>query len=130
MKPDPLRVVIADDEKHLRSSFRILIQNEGWIVVGEATNGQEAIHLYRKHKPDLLLLDINMPIKSGDEALIEIRKEFSNAKAIILTMESDAETVKRCIRAGAISYLTKNQSLDDIQIRLRQTIESLKPSGE
>jgi DNA-binding NarL/FixJ family response regulator len=130
MKTDPLRVVIADDEKHLRYSFRILIQKEGMVVVGEATHGQEAVELYRQHKPDLLMLDINMPLKNGDEALVEVLKEFPDAKVLMLTMVADAEIIKRCIKAGAIGYILKNNPLDEIQRRLHQTIESLKPSGD
>ena len=129
MNTDKLRVVIADDEKNLRRSFSILIQKEGMIVAGEATNGQEAVELYRQHKPDLLMLDINMPLKNGDEALVEVLKEFPDAKVLMLTMVADAEIIQRCIGAGAINYILKDNPLDDIHRRLCRTIESLKPSG-
>jgi DNA-binding NarL/FixJ family response regulator len=130
MKTDSLRVVIADDEKHLRYSFRILIQKEGLNVVGEATNGQEAVELYRKLQPDLLILDINMPVKNGDEALVEVLREFPSAKVLMLTMVADAESVRRCVKAGAIHYILKDNPMDEIQRHLRETIQLLNSSGK
>ena len=118
------RVVIADDEAHFRHILKYVVQKEGMTVVGEAADGQAALDLYRLHKPDLLLLDINMPVRNGDEVLLDVIKEFPAAKVIMLTMVADAEVVQRCLGAGASNYILKGQSTDDIRRILRESFPS------
>ena len=127
MTSDKLRVVIADDEAHIRCILRYVVKKEGMIVVGEATDGQAALGLYRQHKPDLLLLDINMPVLNGDEVLLDVLKEFPAAKVIMLTMVADAKVVQRCLGAGALNYILKSLSTDEIRQVLR---EAFPPSGK
>ena len=127
MKSDKIRVVIADDEAHIRYILKNVVQKEGMIVVGEAADGQAALDLYRRLKPDLLLLDINMPVRNGDEVLLDVLKEFPAAKVIMLTMVADAEVVQRCLAAGALNYILKSHSTDAIRRILR---EVFPPSGK
>ena len=124
MTSDKIRVVIADDETHFRVILRFVVQKEGMVVVGEAADGQAALALYRQHKPDLLLLDINMPVRNGDEVLIDVLKEFPAAKVIMLTMVADAEVVQRCLDAGALNYILKSHSTDAIRRILREAFPS------
>ncbi len=121
MSSNPRRVVIADDEIHLRYVLKDAVQQEGMIVVGEAADGQVALELYRLHKPDLLLLDINMPVRNGEEALLDVITEFPDAKVMMLTMVADAEVVQRCLGAGALNYILKSNSTEDIRRILRET---------
>ena len=127
MTSDKTRVVIADDEAHFRYILRNVVQKEGMIVVGEAADGQTALDMFRQCKPDLLLLDINMPVRNGDEVLLDILKEFPAAKVIMLTMVADAEVVRRCLGAGALNYILKSHSTDDIRRILR---DAFPPSGK
>lgn len=120
MTSETFRVLIADDELHMRCIIRFAVQKEGMLVVGEAADGQTALDLYRQLLPDLLLLDVNMPVRNGDEVLLDILKEFPAARVILLTMVADAEVVQRCLDAGAINYILKTQTPDAIRRTLRE----------
>lgn len=124
------RVVLVDDEIHIRYLIRSIIRGEGYVVVGEANNGEDAVEVYRKNQPDLILMDINLPLKTGDEVLSEILKEFPDAKVVMLTMVADIDTVKRCLELGAIDYILKNNSVDEIRRMLREIVASIMPEQE
>jgi two-component system chemotaxis response regulator CheY len=102
------RVLIADDEAHIRRLISKLMTSMNIKVVGEAKNGEEAVALFRKKKPHLLLLDVNMPGKTGKDALKEILDEFPDAFVIMLSSVSDRETVEDCIDIGAAHYILKD----------------------
>jgi len=108
------RVLIADDEQHMRLLMKTVIKKMNYQVIGEATNGQEAIDLFQKERPDLMLMDINMPYKTGEEALEEILTQFPEALVIMLTSVVDTETVGKCIDRGAANYIRKDTPLTDI----------------
>ena len=124
------RVVLVDDEIHIRYLIRNIVREEGYVVVGEANNGEDAVAMYRQHQPDLILMDINLPLKTGDEVLAEILKEFPDAKVVMLTMVADIDTVKRCLELGAVDYILKNNSVDEIRRMLREIVESIKVAEE
>lgn len=119
------RIILVDDEVHIRYLIRNVIQVEGFVVVGEAYNGEDAVTLYREHRPDLMLLDINLPLKTGDEVLTEILREFPDAKIVMLTMVADIETVKRCLELGAVDYILKSVAVEDLRRMLREIVESI-----
>ena len=79
------KVLIADDEAHVRALMKRIVLSLGCKIVGEATNGVETVELFKKEKPDLLLLDINMPLKNGEEVLEAIMGEFPDAGVIMMT---------------------------------------------
>lgn len=108
------RVVIADDEKHMRLLMKTAITKMNYQVVGQATNGQEAVELFEKERPDLMLLDINMPFKTGDMALQEILGQHPDARVIMLTAVAEMETVEKCINLGAINYIRKDTPISEI----------------
>ena len=115
------QVIIADDESHIREYLKAILVSMKCEVVGEAGNGQEAVDLYKSNKPNLIFLDINMPLKTGDEALTEIIQEDSNAFVIMLTSVSDMETVKNCIEKGAASYILKDTPRKEIMGIIKET---------
>jgi len=125
MKTDNCRVAIADDEAMIRYALKSIIKSLKMDCVGEATNGQEAVALYEKEKPDLMFLDINMPIKNGDDALKEIRAKFPNANVVMLTSVAETETVKKCIQNGALNYILKTNSLDKIKVMIEEIVKNI-----
>ena len=116
------RVLWADDEVHIRYMIRNIVNGEGFVVVGEANNGEDALALYRKHRPDLTLMDINLPLMNGDEVLAEIMREDPDAKVVMLTMVADVETVRRCLALGAASYILKSNPSDTIRGLLHEVM--------
>ena len=105
----PIRLLIADDHLVVRMGLRSLIDTQpGMVVVAEAANGQEALELFREHKPDIALLDLRMPILGGVEATAAIREEFPEARIIVLTTYDGDENIYRALRAGAMAYLLKD----------------------
>jgi two-component system, chemotaxis family, chemotaxis protein CheY len=121
-----VKVLIADDESHIRMLMKRVIKKCGFDIAGEARDGQEAVDLFRKTLPDLLLLDINMPRKTGIEALEEIRSVYPNACVIMLTSVSDFDNVKKCIGLGAVNYLRKDTPLEEIEEMVKKTCEKLE----
>lgn len=124
------RVMIADDEKHIRLLLRAMVGQLECEVVGEAGDGQEAVAMYRSLKPDLLLLDVNMPRQTGDEALEEILGEFPEAAVIMLTSVFDRETVGRCLSLGAVNYIRKDTPLPEMKRLVRETLAGLATREE
>ena len=90
-------------------------------VVGEAKNGEESLELYRKLKPHLLMLDVNMPLKTGDEVLKEIMQDFPNAFVIMLTSVVDLPTIEKCLSLGAANYIRKDLPLDEMKALIKET---------
>ena len=124
------RIVIADDEMHIRVLIRKALTSMNYTVVGEATNGNEAVDLFKKERPDLILLDINMPFKSGQEALKEIIAESPDTLAIMLTSVSDMESVEKCIAAGATGYIRKDTPLAEIKSMISEVWQTYGERGE
>ena len=104
-----IRVVVADDHPMLREGVHVVIEGEDDMeVVGEAATGREAVALYRDLQPDLMLIDIQMPDGDGVDAIRHIRKEFPEARLIVLTTYSGDARALDALRAGASGYLLKN----------------------
>lgn len=121
-----MRVVIAEDETHVRKLIRTILLKMNCEIVGEAANGLDAVEIFSQLKPHMLLLDINMPLKSGKEALTEIRRRYQNAFVIMLTSLSDTETVEDCIKLGASGFIRKDVSMDEMQDIIKQTWKTFK----
>lgn len=108
---DPIRVLLADDHTVVRGGIRALLEGESGIeVVGEAADGEEAIEKARALNPDVILLDLMMPEKTGIEAIEEIKQENPDARILVLTSFSDDDKVFAAIKAGALGYLLKQTS--------------------
>ncbi len=115
-----IRAMIADDETHVRTLIKAVLLSMNCEIVGEAANGKEAVEMFRALKPNILMLDINMPIKSGKEALGEIMRRYHNAFVIMLTSLSDKETIEDCIKLGASGFIRKDLDIDDMKDTIRK----------
>ena len=115
-------VLLADDEIHIRYLIRSVVRAEGLSVVGEANNGEDALVLYWQHRPLLTLMDINLPLKTGEEVLAEILREDPGACVVMLTMVSDVTTVRRCLDLGAAGYILKSNPVAQIRLLLREAL--------
>ena len=102
-----MRVVVVDDDSIVLISLKTIIEANGIEVCATGKNGQEAIELYREHKPDVLLSNIRMEGMTGIEAAYEIIKEFPSAKVLFLTTFSDDEYVVEALKCGAKGYILK-----------------------
>lgn len=122
-------VVLADDETHIRMMMRVVLARAGFQVLAEASNGLEAVERCRETEPDIVLLDINMPILNGDEALRVIVSEHPEVVVIMLTSVSDSLTVNRCIELGAANYLRKDTPIQEIAARVLQTWKDNRPDS-
>src|ERR1700724_924511 len=106
---DKIRLLIADDHMTVLAGLASIIgMQRDMIVVAEAANGHQAVHLWRTHRPDVTLLDLRMPKLDGVGVIDEIRKEDTSARIIILTTYDTASDIYRAIKAGAKAYLLKN----------------------
>lgn len=104
----PYRTVLADDVFDLRFMVKLALERSGrFQVVGEAENGDEAVKLAEKHQPDLVLLDVSMPVKDGLEALPDIRTVSPNAKVVMLSGFEASRLASTAIESGASAYLEK-----------------------
>ena len=126
-RPRLPRAILADDEAHLRMIMRLIVARIGFQVLAEANNGEEAVLRCRESRPDLVLLDVNMPGMRGDAALKAILAERPDVVAIMLTAESDSRVVSRCIQLGAANYVRKDLPPDEIAPRLRRTWNERNP---
>jgi two-component system chemotaxis response regulator CheY len=103
---EEMKVLIADDSEFMRSLLREILEEE-YTIAGEAENGVEAIELYNENDPDLVMMDIVMPIRDGIEATDEITESDPGAKVIMCTSVGQEQKMKSAIQAGAQGYITK-----------------------
>ena len=109
-----IRLLLADDHRMLREGLRRTLEEEGLEVVGEAADGEEALRLAAKLRPDVVLMDVTMPVLDGVEATRQLHEPLPEIPVVILTMHADREVLARAIRAGAAGYLVKDCSTDEV----------------
>jgi len=110
-----IRILLVDDHPLLRDGLRASIGAEADMqVVGEASNGQEALDLFREHRPDITLMDLKMPVMGGVQAIQAIRGQFASAKVIVLSTYEGDEDIHRALEAGAATYLLKDTLSKDL----------------
>src|SRR5204862_1879950 len=116
MNDNPIRIMVIDDQAVVRQGFVALINTvSDMVVVAEGTNGQQAIELYRLHRPDVTLMDLRMPELGGVEAIVAIRQEFRDARLIVLTTYDGDEDIYRSLQAGAQGYLLKDMFFEELE---------------
>ena len=121
-----IRVLIADDQDIVRKGLNIILTHSAGIeVVGQATNGEEAVKLAHEFKPDVVCMDLNMPVLNGIHATRRICNALPETKVLVLTTYDADEWVFDAIRAGASGYLLKDAEGDDIAQAIRDTAAGL-----
>jgi DNA-binding NarL/FixJ family response regulator len=110
-----IRILVAEDHLVARVGVTTIVSMQpDMTVVAEASNGQQAVEMYRQHQPDVALLDLRMPVMTGVEAALAIRKEFPAARMIALTTYGGDEDIRRALAAGVQAYLTKDVLHDEL----------------
>jgi DNA-binding NarL/FixJ family response regulator len=125
-RPAPLRVVVADDQATVREGLIVLLGLAGDIeVVGSAANGQEALDVVERTRPDAILLDLRMPVLDGIEATRRLSRRHPDVAVVVLTTYADDDSIVDALDAGVRGYLTKNADRADIAHALRSAATSL-----
>ena len=116
----PIRILVAEDHLVARVGVGAIVNMQPDMkIVGEAANGQQALEMYRKIRPDVVLLDMRMPIMNGVEAARAIKAEFPEAKMVALTTYGGDEDIRRALAAGIQAYLTKDVLHDELLKAIR-----------
>jgi two-component system, NarL family, response regulator NreC len=116
----PVQVLLADDHQIVRESLRALLEREGYKIVGEASNGQEAVKLAETARPDIAVLDISMVALNGLDAAVEIRKVSPQTKTIFLTVHDEDPYLLNALRAGARGYVIKTHAAQELLRAIRE----------
>lgn len=110
-----IQIAVVDDHQIVRDGIKVLIEDEpGFEISFEAENGEQAIKLCAEHVPDLVIMDITMPKKSGIEATEEIKEKQPEVKVLALTMLSEDQHIKKMIKAGASGYILKSSGKEEL----------------
>jgi DNA-binding NarL/FixJ family response regulator len=117
-----IKILTVDDHPLLRQGIAAVIQGEkDMLIVGEASNGREAIQMFRSHRPDVTLMDLQMPDVNGIDAIVTIRQEYPQARIIVLTTYEGDALARRALKAGVVGYILK----DMIRTELLEAIRSI-----
>jgi two-component system, NarL family, response regulator DegU len=108
------RLLLADDHRMLRDGLRRSLAASGFEIVGEAANGEEAVRLAQALRPDLILMAVTMPVLDGIEATRLVRSKLEGTQVVMLTMHGDSDLMSRALQAGAVGYLVKDCSTEDV----------------
>lgn len=120
------QIMIVDDSMLARRMLMPILVGAGHKIVCEAANGEEAVQYYREHRPDLVLMDITMPVEDGIAAAKEIRAEFPEARIVMVTSMSDDKHVMRALSAGAAHYILKPYKREKVLDVLQSVLADVK----
>ncbi|HEV3401912.1 MAG TPA: response regulator transcription factor, partial [Acidimicrobiales bacterium] len=116
---DSVRVLLADDHRMLRDGLRLSMEEAGFEVVGAAGDGEEAVRLAELLRPDVVLMDVSMPLLDGVEATRLVRQRVPRTQVVMLTMHGETNVMSQAIQAGAAGYLVKDCSTEDVVAAVR-----------
>jgi len=125
----PVRAIIVDDDELMRRVVKVALETLGCEVVGEASDGEAGLDLYAQTSPDLVLLDIRMPMMDGFEVLQTLEKTNKDAYVVMMTFMDDKESVENSMIGGAKDYLSKDMSMKDMVARLERHVTQLSEPG-
>ncbi|HEY1737078.1 MAG TPA: response regulator transcription factor [Acidimicrobiia bacterium] len=108
------RVLLADDHQLLRQALRRALEDSGYDVVAEAGDGEEAMHGVAEHRPDLVVIDVTMPVLDGVEATRRIHSQWPDISIVVLTMHAEDALKAEALRAGAAAFLTKDSAMHEL----------------
>jgi DNA-binding NarL/FixJ family response regulator len=119
-----IRILIADDHHVVRSGLRMLLdRTEGFLVVAEAGNGEEAVRLSKDMNPDVAILDISMPVMNGVEAAKIIKRDQPSVRILVLTIHESEDYVRLALNAGADGYVLKNTDREELRTAVQTVYE-------
>ena len=116
-----IRVLLADDESHVRLFIKGVLSSMGCEIVAEAADGRQALELFDKTAPDLVLLDIVMPVMDGISVLKELRRRSDKVAIVMLTSQASADVVEQVLEAGANYHLRKDLPVSELKQEIRDT---------
>ena len=116
------KVLVVDDEAHIRKFVSLMIQSLGEVVVLQAADGRGALEVYEREKPQLVLLDVNMPRIDGIQTLRNLKRFDPACTVVMLTSLVNRQTVEECLRLGAAGYLRKDNPPDEMLAQLKKII--------
>lgn len=120
MTGGPVRVLVVDDQQLVREGLTALLElTDGVVVVGSAGDGVRALELVAEHRPDVVLMDLKMPVVDGTAATAQIRAQFPEVAVVVLTTYADDDSIAGALAAGARGYLTKDAGRAEIAMALR-----------
>jgi two-component system, NarL family, response regulator NreC len=118
----PVRLVLADDHTLVRQGLRTLLESEGFVVAGEAADGREAVRLVHAENPDVVVLDIGMPLFNGLGAALELARAAPAVRMIVLTQHDEEQYVTEALRCGVKGYVLKGQAARDLVHAIRRVV--------
>jgi two-component system, chemotaxis family, chemotaxis protein CheY len=121
----PNTALIVDDEPHVRMYLKLILKKIGFKTFIEAKNGQEGVDFYKLRKPDLVLLDVNMPVKEGMEALEEIMQFDPTAVVVVASSVASRQAVEQSVELGASYYIRKDTPKEEIADQLESLINDI-----
>ena len=124
------KILLVDDEAHIRIFVSLILKSLGGPIISEATNGEEAIVAYQSNKPDIVLMDVNMPHLDGIQTLKKLKEIDPDCVVIMLTSLATRETVERALELGAANYIRKDTPKEEIAKALSETIDACAPPTE
>lgn len=116
------KILLVDDEAHVRKFIGLIIRKLGSPLIIEAGNGREAVELFQREKPDLVLLDVNMPVQDGLQTLHEILQLDPDAVVVMITSLASRQIIEEALQAGAAHYIRKDTPKEEILATLQETI--------
>lgn len=124
------KVLLVDDEPHIRKYLGLILRKLGAPSIVEAGNGAEALTLYAEHRPDFVLMDVNMPVMDGVQTLERLMQAHPEAVVIMLTSLATRHVVERCAELGAMNFVRKDTPKEEIARVLTEAIEATLPHSE
>jgi len=125
-----LTALIVDDEAHARTYLRLVLNSLGVTTIWEATHGKEGLELYQYYRPDVVLLDVNLPLMSGEQVMAALTQIDPGAAVVIVTSQNEHETVKQFVRLGAMGYVLKHLAKEEMAATFAELLGCLVAEDE